>query len=321
MREASFIRQNKEKWINFESKILGNSKTDPKELSNLYIHTMSDLAYAQTYYPKSKTIKYLNSLAAQAHLKIYQNKKIEKNRFVYFFKTDVPLLMYKYRKFLYISFAFFFLFVGVGVISAYNDISFVRLILGDQYVNMTLENIENGDAMAVYSSSSSWGSHIGITINNIRVGLLNYVTGIFGGIGTLVIFFQNSVMLGAFQYFFYEYGVFGESIRAIWIHGSMEIFAIVIEAMAGFILGASLLFPRTFSRFNSFKQGFRDSFKIVISTFPFTIAAGFLEGYVTRLSSQMPSVFSVLIILITLSTISFYYIIYPILVNRKINNI
>ena len=55
-------------------------------------------------------------------------------------------------------------------------------------------------------------------------------------------------MLGAFNISFMKEGVFWESVRGIWIHGSMEIFAIVIEAAAGLILGASILFPKTYSR-------------------------------------------------------------------------
>lgn len=76
--------------------------------------------------------------------------------------------------------------------------------------------------------------------------------------------------------------------RGIWIHGAFEISAMVIEATAGFILGASLLFPKTYSRLNSFKIGFRNSFKIFVSTIPFTIFAGILEGFVTRYALQMP---------------------------------
>ena len=124
-------------------------------------------------------------------------------------------------------------------------------------------------------------------------------------------------LLNSFQYFFYQRGVFWESVRGIWIHGSMEIFAIVIEAAAGFILGASILFPRTFSRMNSFKIGFKNSFKIFISTMPFTFAAGFLEGYITRYAMEMPTFLSVGIILVTLSMISFYYLIYPFIVHNK----
>ena len=126
-------------------------------------------------------------------------------------------------------------------------------------------------------------------------------------------------MLGAFQYFFYQQGVFWQSVQGIWIHGAMEIFGIVIESAAGFILGASLLFPRTFSRKNAFKIGFKNSLKIFLSTVPFTISAGFLEGFITRYSIIMPNWVNISIILSTLSLISFYYLAYPFLVNKKIN--
>ncbi|PLX08236.1 MAG: hypothetical protein C0596_08070 [Marinilabiliales bacterium] len=317
MREAAFIKQNKEKWLEFETKIFGNSKTNTDELSKLYIQLMNDLAYAQTYYPKSKTILYLNNLAARAFQKIYKTKKEESNRIISFFKTDVPLLVYEYRRYMLYAFVFFFAFVFIGVVSARYDDNFIRLVLGDSYVNTTLENIQDGDPVAIYKSGSRWGSHIGITINNLRVGVLNFIGGILGGLGTIYILFQNSVMLGAFQYMFFKYDVFWESVRVIWIHGSMEIFAIVIEAMAGLILGASILFPKTYSRYESLKRGIRVSVKIFFSTIPFTLIAGFLEGYVTRYSNVMPNWLSVGIILFTLGTISFYYIVYPAVVHRE----
>jgi uncharacterized membrane protein SpoIIM required for sporulation len=182
---------------------------------------------------------------------------------------------------------------------------------------MTLENIKKGNPMAVYGSGTNWGSFIGITVNNLHVGAMCYFYGILGGIGTFYIFLQNSIMLGSFQYFFYEQGVFWKSVRGIWIHGSMEIFAIVIETTAGFILGASILFPKTFSRMNSFKIGFKNSFKIFLSTFPFTISAGFLEGFITRYSIDMPNWLSSFIILFTLAIISFYYLVYPFIVHKK----
>ena len=317
MREAAFIKQNKQKWLDFEQQIFAKNIQNPDDLASLYIHLINDLSYAQTYYPKSKTILYLNNLAAKSFQKIYKNKKEDNNELVYFFKTEVPLIVYNYRRYLAYAFLFFVVFLLIGAVSAANDHTFVRLILGDSYVNTTLENIEKGDPLAVYKSGSNWGSHIGITINNLKVGLLSYIYGIFAGVGTVFILFKNSIMVGAFQYFFYEQGVFGESVRGIWIHGSMEIFAMVVEAMAGLILGASILFPDTFSRYNSLKQGVRDSLKIVIATFPFTIAAGFLEGYVTRYSNIMPNWLSIGIILTTLSAISFYFIIYPRIVYRK----
>jgi len=318
MREVAFIKQNKEKWLNFEQAIFGKNLKNPDELASLYIHLVNDLSYAQTYYPKSKTILYLNNLAAKAFQKIYKTKREDTNRFLHFWKVEVPLIVYDYRRYVLYAFLIFLSFVAIGALSAAYDDSFVRLVLGDSYVNMSLENIEAGDPVAVYKSGSNWGSFIGITLNNLYVGIKSFIYGVFVGLGTAMIMLYNGIMVGAFQYFFYKEGVLWESVRGIWIHGAMEIFAIVIEGAAGLILGASILFPKTFSRMASFKMGVKNGVKILISTFPFTVAAGFLEGYVTRYSNTMPNWLSVGIILITLSLISFYYLIYPFLLNAKL---
>ena len=321
MREVAFIKQNKTKWLEFEQALAGKSAKSPDETASLYIQLIADLSYAQTYYPKSKTVIYLNYLATQIYQKIYKTKREDSNRFVSFFSTEVPLLIFQYKRYLGYAFILFFCCVIIGVISAKYDQDFVRLILGDNYVNMTLENIKNGNPLAVYQSGSEFGSYVVITINNLFVGLKCYIIGIFGGVGTFLALFYNSIMLGSFQYFFYQQGVLWQSVRGIWIHGAMEIFAMVVEAACGFILGASILFPRTFSRLNSFKIGFKNSLKIFLSTIPFTIMAGFLEGFVTRYSIIMPKWLSIFIILSTLTLISFYYLIFPFIVHNKINSI
>lgn len=320
MREVYFIKQNKEKWLGIEQVIQGKIKKNPDDLSSLYINLINDLSFAQTYYPKSNTTVYLNHLSAQVFQKIYKTKRVEENRILYFFKTEVPLLVYQYRRYLMYAFLFFILFTSIGVLSAMYDKDFANIILGESYVNETIENIKNNNAVGIYQSGSTWGSTIGIIFNNIQVGAKLYIYGITGGVGTLFALLSNSVMLGSFQYFFYDYGALKDSARGIWLHGVFEIFAMVVEAMCGLILGASILFPRTFSRFNSFKKGFKDSFKIFLSTIPFTICAGIIEGYVTRHALKMPLTLNLAIIISSLTIIGFYYFVYPSIVNKKMNN-
>lgn len=319
MREVYFIKQNKEKWLGIEQVIEGKIKKNPDDLSSLYINLINDLSFAQTYYPKSNTTVYLNHLSSQIFQKIYKTKRVEENRLVYFFKTEVPLLVYQYRRYLLYAFLFFVLFTSIGVLSAIYDKDFVNIILGENYVNETIENIKKNNAVGVYQSGTTWGTTIGIIFNNIQVGAKLYIYGIAGGVGTLFALLSNSVMLGSFQYFFYDYGALKQSARGIWLHGVFEIFAMVVEAMCGLILGASILFPRTFSRFNSFKKGFKDSFKIFLSTVPFTICAGIIEGYVTRHALKMPVILNLIIILGSLAVIGFYYFVYPAIVNKKTN--
>ncbi|MCT3660943.1 stage II sporulation protein M [Elizabethkingia anophelis] len=320
MREIAFIKQNKEKWLDIEQVVLGKIKKNPDDLSSLYINLINDLSFSQTYYPKSKTTVYLNYLSSQIFQKIYKTKRIEQNRLKVFFMKEIPLIMYEYRKYLLLAFLVFTMFTTIGVISTHYDLDFVKLILGEDYVNQTLENIKKGNAVAIYGSGSNWGSAIGIIQNNLGVGAKLYAYGIFGGVGTLFALMQNSIMLGTFQYFFQQQGVLGDSMRGIWIHGAFEISAMVIEATAGFILGASLLFPKTYSRLNSFKIGFRNSFKIFVSTIPFTIFAGILEGFVTRYALQMPLIIDLVIIFGTLGFIIFYYAIFPYRVHKKLKH-
>lgn len=316
MREAAFVKQNKEKWIAFEKAINYNAQINPDELANGYIQLTNDLAYAQTYYADSKTLLYLNSIASQAHQKIYKNKKEQRNRIIDFWKTEFPLFFKQYHPTLGIAFLIFILAAAIGSISTIHDDSFVRLILGDAYVNETLSNIAKGDPTAIYKGGSEIGSFLGITINNIRVAFLAFAFGVIASIGTVYILFSNGVMLGAFITFFYTQHVFFEANKQIWLHGTIEISVIVIAGCAGLIMGNGILFPKTFSRRVSFMKGAKDGLKVVVSTIPFFVLAGFIEGFITRYSN-MPVWLALGIIGLSLLLIVHYYIIYPILLNKK----
>jgi len=317
MREAAFVKIHKERWQLFED-VLGNKQQiSPDKLSDLYIEITDDLSYAKTFYPNSNTATYLNSIASSAHQKIYKTKKEGKNRIITFFKTEFPLEFYKYHKQLLIAFLVFAFFTIVGAFSASEDGNFIRLILGDAYVNMTLENIEKGDPMAVYKDADETKMFIGITLNNIKVAMYAFLLGMLFSVGTLYIMMQNGIMLGSFLYMFYEKGLLWESSRTIWIHGTIEISVIVIAGCAGLVLGNGLLFPKTYSRLDSFKRSVKAGLKIMVSTIPFFIVAGFLEGFVTR-HTEMPDWLAIFIILISLAMIIFYYVIYPIQLTKKL---
>ncbi len=316
MREAAFVKQNKEKWIAFEKAMAATAQSDPDALVDGYIQLTNDLSYAQTYYAESKTLLYLNSLASQAHQQIYRNKKESGNRIVDFWAREFPLFFRQYHKTLLTAFLTFAAATAIGSISALNDTTFVRLILGDAYVNETLNNIAKGEPTAIYGSGSEIGTFLGITINNIRVAFIAFAFGAICSIGTVYVLFTNGVMLGAFCTFFYTQGVFFEANRQIWLHGTLEISVIVIAGCAGLIMGNGILFPGTFSRRQSFMRGAKDGLKVVVSTIPFFIMAGFIEGFITRYSN-MPDALALLIIGGSLLSIVLYYIVYPNLLNRK----
>jgi len=316
MREAAFVKQNKDKWLTFESVLSNNMVITPDELSSLYIEITDHLSYAKTFYPNSNTQYYLNGLASSAHQKIYKTKKESKNRLITFFTHEFPLMFKQHHRELLVAFLVFTLFVVIGAFSAANEGDFVRSFLGDGYVNMTMDNIEKGDPMGVYKKQGEFNMFLGITLKNIKVALYAFGYGFLLGIGSLFIMMQNGIMLGSFQYMFYEQGLLWESARTIWIHGTIEISVIIIASCSGLVVGNGMLFPGTYTRLESFIRGVKNGLKILVSSIPFFIIAGFLEGFVTR-HTQMPDWLAIIIIVASLILIIFYYIIYPIQIHKK----
>ncbi len=310
MREAAFLKKNADKWKKFELLLEEKGAKEPDSLAELMVQLTDDLSYARTFYPGSKSLAYLNSLAANVHQKIYKNKKEEKGRIISFWSSELPMLFYKHKDVLLISFIIFFISFLIGMISTANDTKFVRLILGDSYVNMTIENIEKGDPMAIYKKMNEVDMFLGITFNNIRVSFFAFVCGIFFAFGTGYLLFTNGVMLGAFEYFFFQHNVLVQSLLTVWIHGTLEISAIIIAGGAGILLGKSFLFPGTYTRRHSLMNGARDGIKMIIGLIPLFITAGFLESFITRLT-EMPVIINLLIIGGSLTFIIWYVIIYP----------
>jgi len=315
MKEVTFIRQNLDKWRGYETTVESTLST-PDELADAYIDITSDLAFSQTHYPKSRITLYLNNLASAIHHRIYRNKRERWSRIVTFWTREMPQIMWHARKELCVSFLIFVVSALVGALSQWLDPEFSRLILGNNYVDMTLQNIENGTPMAVYGSGSEGSMFFGITINNIMVSFRAFASGLLTSFATGLLLFCNGVMIGAFQTFFAQHGLLWESFLAVWLHGTIEISAIIVAGAAGIAMGNGWLFPGTYGRLYSFRRGAMKGLKIVIGTVPLFCVAGFIESFLTR-HTEFPDAFRLTVILLSAIFIVYYYIVLPYLNNHN----
>lgn len=316
MKEVTFIRQNLDKWRSYETVAESPALSTPDEMADAYIDVTSDLAFSQTHYPQSRITLYLNNLASAIHQNIYRNKRERWSRIITFWTQEMPLIMWDARKELRLSFVIFLISVLIGVLSQWLDPDFSRLVMGNRYVEMTLNNIEKGTPMAVYDGGSEGLMFFMITKNNIGVAFMAFVSGLLTSFGTGLILLQNGVMLGAFQTFFAQHGLLWESALAIWLHGTIEISAIIVAGAAGLAMGNGWLFPGTYSRLYSFRRGAKRGLKIVIGTVPLFCVAGFIEGFLTR-HTEWPDMSRLTIILLSAAFIIYYYIVLPYFRNKS----
>lgn len=316
MRETKFIEQNKEKWKQLEN-MLDTQQHDPERLSELFIQILDDLSYSRTFFPNRSVRVYVNGLAQRIFFVIYKNKKAPKKRLVKFWMQDLPLLYFQAMKDLGLAFAIFLTAMAIGVLSSAMDPEFAGIILGQDYVEMTIENIESGDPMSVYKQKGAFGMSLGITGNNLFVAMLTFVLGFFFTIGSISVIIQNGIMVGAFQYFFIERDLFWESFLTIWVHGSLEIPAIIIAGAAGITLGKGLVFPGTYSRLQSLQLSARRGVKMMVGIVPIIVIAGFIEGFLTR-HTDAPNVLRAVFILFNFTFILVYFVWLPFARARRV---
>jgi len=318
MREPAFLRQNKDQWLEYEQQLFKNGadKSDPDRLAKLYLQLTDDLAYARTFYPRSKTQRYLNGLAARTHLLIYKNKKEKQNRLITFWSEELPLIYRQAHKYMLYSLLIFLASATLGYVSTLSDENFVRTILGDTYVNMTIQNIEAGKPTDVYAQEPSFDMFAFIAFNNVKVMLIMFAMGVAFSAGSIFQLFQNGVMVGAFLGFFKTYNVLSGAFPIIMVHGTLELSSLVITGAAGLMLGNSIMFPGTFTRGQAVQRAAKNGIKIMVGLIPVVLLAAFLEAYITRLAG-MPLVLKLIIISISAVYMGWYYVVYPIIVTRE----
>jgi len=326
MREGMFIKKNVDKWNRYQQEKIN----DPDEMAERFVTLVDDLSYAKTFYPQSKATRWINGIAAGIYLSIYKNKKEKYSKLFRFWKYELPFLFKKYHKILLFTFLMFVAFVFIGVFSSMKEESFIRGVLGDGYVDMTEENISKGDPFGVYKSDNPFSMFVFIAMNNTFIAFLMAIGGLLAGVLTLNLLWNNGLMLGCFQYLFFAKDLGIKSVMVIWIHGTLEMLALVIASTAGFMIANSMLFPGTFSRWISLKRGIKDALKIMLVLVPVFIIAAFFETYVTHLMSNtydkennagLPVWVSALILAASLSFILWYFVIYPIRLHKKTNRL
>lgn len=285
--------------------------SDADEMAKEFTQLVDDLAYAKTFYPTSKVTQYINSQASKIYLNIYKNRKEESNRLWQFWKIDLPLTIRKHHRVILFSLALFLIFFCIGFFVSKQDEAVARDFLGDGYVEKTLDNIEKGNPFGIYELGHPVLSWLHLMIHNIRVSLIMFASGIFAGIPSLYLLAQNAAMVGVFDQFFAAKGLGLQFFLVVFVHGTLELTAIIIAGGAGLILGKSFLFPGTVRRIDSLKQGAKDGVKIMIGLMPVFALAAFFEGFITRLYNDI-SILTTIITTLSVLFVIWYFVIYPV---------
>ena len=286
-----FIENRKNSWLflsgavrNPRSSDLYTNEHRLLEFIKHYRRTIADLSLARTLFHADSLVRELNILVCNTLHFIGRTYQPNRRRIARFFQVSLPETMLTLRGFFIISFIVFFGSAAFGYFVSTMDPVFTTAMIGDKYVYMTIDNITSGEPFAVYQSKFKYAMSSFIMSNNIKVSFTAFSLGVFYGVGTFLVLLFNGLMLGGITALFGSFNLLLEFVTTVMVHGTLELFAIVVAGAAGLRFGQSIFRPGTLKRREAVKKFGIEAFYITTAMVPVLVIAGILEGYVTPLN-------------------------------------
>lgn len=310
MKLETFVHQRRENWYRLRTLLdrHQNRVTDTDELVELirlYRAVCSDYAYADSRYPHSSVVADLNTLIQRSHALIYGSRKLTVRNWLASALDDIRRSFALGTTSVTTAAAIFIAGTLLAFWGCWINPDLPNHLMGDRYVDMTIENINQNDPFAVYKGESSPLMSSFIMTNNIKVTFFAFALGCLLGLGTMYILFYNGLILGAFFHLFFKHGLLVESYFTIMIHGTIELSCIFIAGGGGLLIGKAMVFPGLLPRRQALMQNGLVAIKLLLSTVPLLFLAGLLEGFVTRL--PMPISLQAVILVASTGVLWWYY--------------
>jgi uncharacterized membrane protein SpoIIM required for sporulation len=258
------------------------SDEDLLALPVLYRGALSSLSVARETSLDLELITYLENLCARAYFFVYGVRTSPGSRIVSFFARDWPLAIQSLWRETLASLAITMIGVLAGYLLVANDpgwfSSFVAPELAQgrdfaastDYLRGTLYDRPEGGGLAVFATF--------LFSHNSQVSIMCFALGFAFGVPTMMLLIMNGTMLGAMFALFASRGLGEELGGWLIIHGSTEIFAIVLAGAAGFRIGWSVVFPGDESRLDSATRSGRTAAVAMAGVVIMLAVAGLLEG-------------------------------------------
>jgi uncharacterized membrane protein SpoIIM required for sporulation len=247
------------------------------ELASLYRTVAADLSRARTQQLGNTLIQNLQSLTTRAYNQIYQgSRRQEWQGVINFYKWGFPATVQ--QAFPYIAFATALFFLGLLIAwwFAWQDPSFMSLIVPESLISKVRDErkLWMGSIVGIEPLASS-----GITINNIMVSFSAAAGGIAGGTYTFYIMLFNGLLIGAIATLVGQNNLAYPFWAFVFPHGSLELPAIFFAGGAGFLIARAILFPGKYKRLDALKFYGSQAAQLVFGIVPMLMIAGTIEGF------------------------------------------
>lgn len=273
------------------------SDEDLLALPTLYRTAASSLSVARETSLDAATLRYLESLVQRAWFQVYGPRK---GFFAWFREFILGGWSRAVREiWLDVCVALFVMVAGaiVGWMLVARDSDWFYRLVPTQFSDTrvpgasraelmeTLGTKENADGLAIFGAF--------LFQNNAGVAILAFALGFAFGIPSLLLLVHNLAVLGAMMWVFASQDLQIEFAAWLSIHGTTELFAILLSGAAGMHIGRSMAFPGDKSVLEAATEGGRRGAVVMVGVTIMMVIAGLLESYGRELVGSVEARFTI----------------------------
>ena len=248
----------------------------------LYRGALSSLSVARETSLDLELITYLEGLCARAYFFVYGVRTSAGSRLGAFFARDWPLAIQSLWRETLVSLAITLIGALAGYLLVANDpewyASFVSPDLAGgrdfsastDFLRNQLYDTPGADGLSIFAAF--------LFTHNSQIAIMCFALGFAFGVPTLMLLIDNGAMLGAILALYVSRGLGLEMGGWLIIHGSTEMFAIILAGAAGFRIGWGIVFPGEETRLDAATRAGRTSALAMAGVVAMLACAGLLEG-------------------------------------------
>lgn len=274
-----------------ETKGIKSLKSDQvRQMASLYRSVCADLARATSHQVSPAIIKDLRGLTTRGYSQIYQgSRRQEWQALKDFYRYGFPEVVQQCWAYIAVATLLFVVGGAIGWWFAWQDDSFMTLVLGSDFVEEVRSSQElwTVSILGVEPVASS-----SITINNIAVSLFAIIGGVTTyqptvpmitppGTFTLYLLVFNGLMIGCVSALTAQVNLAYDLWAFVFPHGSLELPAIFFAGGAGLLIAKAILIPGQYRRIDALKLYGLRAAKLLYGIIPMLIIAGIIEGFLS----------------------------------------
>jgi uncharacterized membrane protein SpoIIM required for sporulation/uncharacterized RDD family membrane protein YckC len=249
-----------------------------------YREVAADLARARTYRAPAPVLARLERLVAAGHNALYRDERRSSRQLWQFVARECPAGIIQARRAVLLAFLTFACPGIAGYLLLKERPALAAEVLPAVMIERAEAGVERQRSGRGYFEAEADDRPLmasSIMTNNIGVAFNCFASGIFAGVGSLVLLGYNGLAMGAISGHFGNVGLLGYLWTFVIGHGVLELFAIWVAGAAGFLLGLALIAPGDLTRGEALVITGRLAMRMIGAVMVFLVIAGLIEGFVS----------------------------------------